>query len=132
MSRYEIINPEALGAPRGFNHGLLAAAGGRVLFVAGQIARDQAGRMASDFVGQFGRALGNVLTVVHKAGGTAADLGRLTIYVTDIGQYRSNLKALGEVYRRHMGNHYPAMALVEVSALVDPEALVEIEATGVV
>lgn len=131
MSRYQIINPETLGAPRGFNHGLLAAAGGRVLFVAGQIGRDGTGRMPDEFVGQFDRALGNTIEVVSKAGGTANDLGRLTIYVTDIGQYRASLKQLGEVYRRHMGNHYPAMALVQVAALVDPEALIEIEATGV-
>jgi enamine deaminase RidA (YjgF/YER057c/UK114 family) len=131
VSRYQIINPETLGAPRGFSHGLLAAAGGRILFVAGQIGRDGNGQMPGDFVGQFDRALGNTLEVVGKAGGAAGDLGRLTIYVTDIGQYRTSLKQLGEVYRRHMGTHYPAMALVEVAALVDPAALIEIEATGV-
>jgi enamine deaminase RidA (YjgF/YER057c/UK114 family) len=131
VSRYQVINPETLGAPRGFNHGLLAAAGGRLLFVAGQIGRDPAGRMSSDFVEQFDRALDNALAVVRKAGGVAGDLGRLTIYVTDIAQYRASLKQLGEVYRRHMGNHYPAMALVQVESLVDPEALIEIEATGV-
>lgn len=102
-----------------------------MLFVAGQIGRDLAGQMPADFVGQFDRALGNTLEVLKQAGGTADDLGRLTIYVTDIGQYRTSLKQLGGVYRRHMGSHYPAMTLVEVSALVDPEALIEIEATGV-
>lgn len=132
MIRHQIINPETLGAPRGFSHGLLARAGGRVLFVAGQIARDRAGRIPGEFVAQFDRALGHVLEVVQQAGGTANDLGRLTFYVTDIGEYRASLKQLGEVYRRHMGTHYPAMALVEVSALVDPEAMIEIEATGVV
>ncbi len=102
-----------------------------MLFVAGQIGRNQAGQIPADFVGQFDRALGHTLEVIRKAGGAAGDLGRLTIYVTDITQYRASLKQLGEVYRRHMGNHYPAMALVQVGALVDPEALIEIEATGV-
>jgi NAD(P)-dependent dehydrogenase (short-subunit alcohol dehydrogenase family) len=133
VSRYDIINPETLGAPAGYNHGLLTAPGGRLLFIAGQTARDEAGRVAAtDFVGQFNRALGNALEVVRKAGGGPTDIGRLTIYVTDIAQYRASLKLLGAVYRRHMGSHYPAMALVEVTALVDAEAMVEIEATAVV
>jgi len=133
VSRYDIINPETLGAPVGYNHGLLATAGGRLLFIAGQTARDEAGRVAAtDFVGQFNRALGNVIDVLRKAGGAPTDIGRLTIYVTDIAQYRASVKLLGAVYRRHMGSHYPAMALVEVTALVDAEAMVEIEATAVV
>lgn len=133
VSRYDIINPEILGAPSGFNHGLVAAPGGRLLFVAGQTARDKTGKVeATDFVSQFDRSLGNVLEVVHKAGGTASDIGRLTIYVTDIAQYRASVKLLGPVYRRQMGSHYPAMALVQVTALVDAQALVEIEATAVV
>ena len=85
----------------------------------------------SDFVAQFDQALGNVLAVLHAAGGVPSDLGRFTIYVTDMAQYRSSLKALGESYRRRMGSHYPAMALVEVKSLVDPHAVVEIEATAV-
>jgi enamine deaminase RidA (YjgF/YER057c/UK114 family) len=75
--------------------------------------------------------LGNVLVVLRDAGGEPGDIGRFTIYVTDIAQYRSSLKPLGEVYRRRMGTHFPAMALVEVKALVDPQAVVEIEATAV-
>ena len=131
--RFEIVNPEELGAPRGWNNGMLAPAGGRLLFIAGQTARDASGEVAAaDFVAQFDRALGNVLAVLRKAGGEAGDVGRLTIYVTDVAQYRSSLKPLGEVYRRRMGTHYPAMALVEVTSLVDPRAVVEIEATAVV
>jgi enamine deaminase RidA (YjgF/YER057c/UK114 family) len=86
---------------------------------------------AADFVSQFDRALGNVLAVVRQAGGEPEDIGRLTIYVTDIAQYRAGLKPLGDVYRRRMGTHYPAMALVEVKSLVDQAAVVEIEATAV-
>lgn len=130
--RFAIINPEELGAPRGWNNGLLAQARGRTLFIAGQTARDSAGQVpAADFVAQFDRSLGNVLAVLRHAGGQPEDIGRLTIYVTDMAQYRASLKPLGEVYRRRMGTHYPAMALVEVTSLVDPQAVVEIEATAV-
>jgi len=131
-SRLAIINPEELGAPRGWNNGMLAQAGGRTLFIAGQTARDGSGQVpAADFVSQFDRALGNVLAVLRQAGGEPGDIGRFTIYVTDMAQYRASLKPLGEVYRRRMGTHFPAMALVEVKALVDPQAVVEIEATAV-
>jgi NAD(P)-dependent dehydrogenase (short-subunit alcohol dehydrogenase family) len=131
-SRFAIINPEELGAPRGWNNGMLAAAGGRTLFIAGQTARDGSGRVpASDLVSQFDRALGNVLTVLRAAGGEPGHIGRFTIYVTDMAQYRASLKPLGEVYRRRMGSHFPAMALVEVTSLVDERAVVEIEATAV-
>ena len=130
--RFTIVNPAALGAPRGWNNGMLAHAGGRSLFVAGQTARDGSGKVPpSDFVSQFDAALGNVLAVLREAGGEPADIGRFTIYVSDMAQYRSSLKPLGEIYRRRMGTHYPAMALVEVTSLVDPQALVEIEATAV-
>jgi NAD(P)-dependent dehydrogenase (short-subunit alcohol dehydrogenase family)/enamine deaminase RidA (YjgF/YER057c/UK114 family) len=131
-SRFVIINPEELGAPRGWNNGMLAQAGGRMLFIAGQTARDSSGQVpAADFASQFDRALGNVLAVLRQAGGEPGDIGRFTIYVTDMPQYRASLKPLGEVYRRRMGNHFPAMALVEVKSLVDPQAVVEIEATAV-
>jgi enamine deaminase RidA (YjgF/YER057c/UK114 family) len=131
-SRFTIINPEELGAPRGWNNGMLARAGGRVLFIAGQTARDGSGRVpASDFVSQFDQALSRVLTVLRQAGGVPEDIGRLTIYVTDVSGYRAALEPLGAVYRRLMGTHYPAMALVEVKGLVDERAVVEIEATAV-
>ena len=130
--RLAIINPEELGAPRGWSNGMLAPAGGRLLFIAGQTARDGSGQVAAaDFVSQFDRALGNVLAVVRGAGGEVGDIGRFTIYVTDMAQYRASLKPLGEVYRHRMGTHFPAMALVEVTSLVDAHALVEIEATAV-
>jgi NAD(P)-dependent dehydrogenase (short-subunit alcohol dehydrogenase family)/enamine deaminase RidA (YjgF/YER057c/UK114 family) len=131
-SRFAIINPEELGAPKGWNNGMLAPPGGRILFIAGQTARDRSGRVAGgDFVAQFDRALGNVLAVLRQAGGKPGDIARFTIYVTDIAQYRASLEPLGEAYRRRMEKHFPAMALVEVTALVDERALVEIEATAV-
>ena len=129
--RFTIVNPEALGAPRGWNNGMLARGAGRTLFVAGQTARDASGRVPPvDFVTQFDRALANVLAVLGAAGGEPRDIGRFTIYVTEMAQYRGSLEPLGEVYRKRMGTHYPAMALVEVRSLVDPNAVVEIEATA--
>jgi enamine deaminase RidA (YjgF/YER057c/UK114 family) len=127
-----IVNPESLGEPRGWSHGMLAPAGGRFLFVAGQTAREpDGGVVPGGFVAQFERALGRVLDVVREAGGEPRDVARMTIYVTDLTEYRGSLGPLGEAWRRHMGRHYPAMALVEVRGLVDEGALLEIEATAV-
>lgn len=129
---FTIFNPDTLEQPRGWNHGMLGPAGGRVLFVAGQTGRTASrGPAPADFVRQFEDALANVLAVVREAGGSPAAVGRFTIYVTDVATYRASLKPLGDAYRRQMGRHYPAMALVQVAALVDPDALVEIEATAI-
>ncbi len=129
---FQIINPESLGAPKGWNNGLLAPAGGRVLFVAGQDARDASGNVtATGIVDQFAQVFDNLLTVVREAGGQPEHIGRLTIYVTDLEAYVTNLKPIGEAYRKRMGRHYPAMALVEVKALMESNALIEVEATAV-
>ena len=131
-----VINPRELDAPKGFSHGVLAAADGRVLFVAGQTAaRDEHGvepAIRTDFVSQFSLALDRTLAVVREAGGGPEDIGRMTIYTTDMQAYLSSRGQLGAVYREAMGSHYPAMALVEVTDLVDDGAIVEIEATAVV
>lgn len=130
--KFEIINPETLGAPRGFNHGLLAPSG-RTLFVAGQPAVDASGRVLDEgFVEQFGTALDRVLAVVREAGGDPTSIGRMTIYVTSRSDYLAAREELGRAYRERMGSHFPAMTLVEVSALVDEGAVVEIEATAVI
>jgi enamine deaminase RidA (YjgF/YER057c/UK114 family) len=130
---FEIVNPKSLAAPRGFNHGMLAPPGGRLLLVAGQAGWPPGSTGAPDgFVAQFGRALDQTLAVVREAGGAPSDVGRLTVYVTDLAAYRASLKALGEAWRARFGAHYPAMALVEVHGLVDPGAVVEIEATAVI
>jgi enamine deaminase RidA (YjgF/YER057c/UK114 family) len=127
-----IVNPPELGTPRGFAHGVITPPGGRLLFVAGQTAIDESGRIASDDIThQFDRALERVLAVVRAAGGEPAHIARMTVYVTDIARYRASRPALGDVWRRHMGAHYPAMALVQVVELVDKGAAVEIEATAV-
>ena len=129
---FEIVNPPALGAPRGWNHGMLAPCGGRLLFVAGQAGWESgASGHPPGLVEQFARALDKVLAVVAEAGGRPENVGRLTVYVTDLAAYREGLKPLGEAWRARFGKHYPAMALVEVHGLVDRGALVEIEATAV-
>lgn len=129
---FVLVNPPELGAPRGFAHGVLAPAGGRVLFVAGQNAADPATRIATGaFVEQFERSLSRVLAVVRAAGGEPEHVARMTVYVTSIDEYRGSRSTLRDVWRRYMGGHYPAMALVQVVALVDEAATVEIEATAV-
>ena len=135
---FEIRNPEELGRPRGWNNGMLGPAGGRVLFVAGQIgvggdgAGDDGAGGASPLARQFGAALANVVSVVEAAGGEVADVGRLTIYVTDMEAYRGALAEVGAEYGNVFGKHFPAMALVAVSDLVHPRAVVEVEATAVI
>jgi len=130
---YEHINPEELGAPSGWTNGMLAPAGGRLLFVAGQTAGGPDGKITTDdFVEQIGIALDRVLAVVRDAGGSAEDIGRITWFVTDIDAYRSKLQEIGAVYRSRMGRHFPAMALLHVSGLVDPHAQVELEVTAVI
>ena len=130
---FDIFNPAVLGEPKGWSNGLLAPSGGRVLFIAGQTARGPSGHIESeDFVEQFALALDHVLTVVREAGGEPVHVGRMTIFVTDLKSYRASLTGLGHTYQTRMGRHYPAMALVEVSGLVDAGAVVEIEATAVI
>ena len=130
--RFEVINPEALGAPKGWNNGLLAPREGRLLFIAGQAGWEE-GTPGNppDFAGQFARAMDKVLSVLRAAGGAPTDLARVTMYVTDLEAYRASRKAIGEAWRERLGKHFPAVALVEVSGLVDPGAVVEIEATAV-
>ena len=132
MITLRAINPEELGAPRGYSNGMLATAAGRLLFVAGQVAWD--GRqelVGATFAEQFGRALANVVAVVRAAGGEPHHLGRLTIYVIDREEYVAELEAVGRAYRELMGRHYPAMSLVEVAGLLEPGAKIEIEGTAV-
>jgi len=125
---FTFINPESLGAPRGYSNGVLTEPGGRLLFIAGQIAWDAQQQIISDdFVAQFDQALANVITVVNEAGGTAEQIARLVIYVTDKAEYKKRTREIGDSYRARMGKHYPAMALVEVKSLLDDKARVEIE-----
>jgi len=129
---FKLINPETLGSPRGYSNGVLTDAGGRLLFVAGQVGWDKHQKIVSgNFVEQFDRALANVLAVVTEAGGSSDQVARLVLYVTDKKEYQVHLKEVGESYRARMGKHFPAMVLVEVKGLLDDKAKVEIEAVAV-
>lgn len=127
-----IINPEALGQPRGYSNGILFE-GGSLLFIAGQVGWDRDSRIVSDdFAEQFAQSLENVLAVVRRAGGKPENIGRLLIFVTDKAEYATRLRDVGSAYRQLMGKHFPAMTLVEVSSLLEPHAKVEIEALAVI
>jgi len=113
--------------PKGYANGRIGH--GAVLHVAGQVGWTPDGKFHStDLIEQFGRALDNVMAIVHAAKVRATDIAEMTIYVTDIAAYRAARKELGPIWRARMGSHYPAMALVAVSALVEPDAIVEIQA----
>jgi enamine deaminase RidA (YjgF/YER057c/UK114 family) len=130
--KMSIINPEAVGQPRGYSNGILCE-GGSLLFVAGQVGWDRDRRFVSDdFANQFAQALENVLAVVREAGGGPENIARLLIFVTDKEEYTSRLRDIGSAYRQLMGKHFPTMSLVEVRGLVEHLAKVEIEATAVI
>jgi enamine deaminase RidA (YjgF/YER057c/UK114 family) len=129
---FKLINPESLGAPSGYSNGLLADAGGKLLFIAGQIAWNAKQQIVSDdFVEQFDKALENVIAVVSASGGKPDNIVRLVIYVTNKLEYRSRTRDVGACYRKHMGKHFPAMVLVQVAGLLDDAAKVEIEGIAV-
>jgi enamine deaminase RidA (YjgF/YER057c/UK114 family) len=116
-------------APKGYANGRIGR--GPALHIAGQIGWTLQGKFeAKDLVGQFAQALDNVMAVLAVAHGHADDIAEMTIYVTDIELYRQARKQIGPIWKARMGNHYPAMALVAVSALVEPEAVVEIQAVA--
>jgi enamine deaminase RidA (YjgF/YER057c/UK114 family) len=129
--KLDVINPDSLATPRGYSHGVRGH--GDFVFVAGQIGWNREGRMVSaDFVAQFAQALENVLEVVWAAGGSPESVARMVVYVTDKQEYLQRVKQVGEAWRKHMGRHYPAMALVEVKGLVEDDARIEIEAVALV
>jgi enamine deaminase RidA (YjgF/YER057c/UK114 family) len=126
---HTIIHPEGWKPAKGYANGVLAEDG--TLYVGGQIGwtADQVFE-AHDFIGQMEQALQNIREVVEAAGGVPEDITRLTWYVTDKKTYLAHQREVGEGYRKVMGRHFPAMTMVVVSALVEDEALLEIEATA--
>ncbi len=127
----QILQPPGWARARGFSNGI--AASGKLVFIAGQVGWTGEGEwQARDFAGQFKQALANVLAVLAEAGGKPQHLVRLTWYVLDKREYLNALKPVGEAYRELMGRHYPTMAVVQVSGLVEDEARLEIEATAVI
>ena len=129
----QIVLPAGWPRPRGYSQAIRVPAGRELVFVAGQVGWDEQARFAAqDFVPQFEQALRNCVRVVEAAGGAASDVVRLTLYCRDRREYAERLAEVGAAYRRVMGAHYPAMSLVEVAALLEPAARVEIEATAAV
>jgi enamine deaminase RidA (YjgF/YER057c/UK114 family) len=126
---HTVLQPPGWPRPKGFANGIRAR--GEMVFVGGMIGADSQGRFAEGFVAQTQQALKNIAEVLAQAGGAPEHIVRLTWYVRDMNEYLADLAALGTAYRAVMGRHYPAMAVVEVSRLVEPKARVEIEATAV-
>ena len=127
----QILQPPGWVHPKGYANGI--AAHGRLVFVAGQVGWNAQGELAAqDFVGQAEQALRNIVAVLAEAGARPEHVVRLTWYVTDKHEYLASSRALGEVYRRVIGRHFPAMTAVAVAGLVEEGAKVEIEATAVV
>jgi enamine deaminase RidA (YjgF/YER057c/UK114 family) len=124
-----VLQPPGWPQPRGFAYGIRAR--GEMVFVAGMIGQDERGRFAEGFVAQTKQALANIATVLAQAGASPQHIVRLTWYVRDMDEYLADPQALGAAYREIMGRHFPAMAVVEVNRLVEPQARIEIEATAV-
>lgn len=131
-SPHRIVNPAGLAPPAGFSHAVVAAPG-RLVHLGGQTAHDGQGRLvATDLVGQFDAAAGNLVRALDAAGAEPGHLVALTIFTTDGAAYRAALRDLGAAYRRHLGTHYPATSWFEVAGLFDPAALVELVGVAVV
>jgi enamine deaminase RidA (YjgF/YER057c/UK114 family) len=130
MTDLTILQPPGWPVPRGYSNGI--AGTGRVVMIGGQIGWDENGRFAEGFVAQAAQALRNILAVLREAGGRPENIARLTWYVVDIEEYRQCLPALASAYRDSLGRWYPAMTLVQVAALAERNARVEIEATAII
>ena len=123
--------PPGWPRPKGYSNAV--AARGRVIFTAGVVGWNEEERFAeSTLAGQVAQALRNIVAILACDGAEPKNIARLTCYVTSIDEYRASLREIGTAWKAIMGSHYPAMALVEVVRLVEPEAKVEIEATAVV
>lgn len=129
---HTVIQPPGWAPPKGYSNGIVAT--GRMLFTGGLVGWDPTNptpTFSERFEDQFEQALANVMAVVKTAGGQAEDIVRMTAYVTDKREYLGALKAIGAAWKKHLGRHFPAMALVQVVALVEDRAKIEIEATAV-
>jgi enamine deaminase RidA (YjgF/YER057c/UK114 family) len=128
----QILQPPGWARAKGFSNGI-SVKGGTTVYIAGQVGWTGEGKwQARTFAGQFRQALQNILAVLAEANGKPEHLVRLTWYVIDKREYLSALKEVGAAYRELMGRHYPVMAVVQVSGLVEDEARLEIEATAVI
>ena len=125
-----VLQPKGWPQPKGYANGIKAR--GDIVFVGGMIGWDEHGRFAADFVGQARQLLNNIVAVLAEGGAAPQHIVRMTWYVRDMDEYLNARPALGQVYREVMGEHFPAMSLVAVTRLVEPQARLEIETTAVV
>ncbi|MEU3020407.1 MULTISPECIES: RidA family protein [unclassified Nocardiopsis] len=131
-SPHTLVNPPELGPTPGFSHAVVPAPG-RTVHLSGQIGSGPDGALAAGpLPDQFGVALANVVTALRACGGAPEHLVSLTIYTTDVPGYRAATREIGRAYRAHLGRHYPAMALLGVVELFEPDALVELVGVAVV
>jgi enamine deaminase RidA (YjgF/YER057c/UK114 family) len=129
----EIVTAPELAPPVGYAHAVVGAPGGRTVHLGGQTALGADGAIhGATLAEQFDVAAGNVLAALRAAGGAPEDLVQMLVFVTDVAEYKASLPALGEVWKRHFGRRYPALALLGVSALFDDAARVELVATAVI
>ncbi len=131
MSDHRFLNPGDMAPARGFSHGALPGEG-RTLYIAGQTGHYLDLTIDDGLVDQFAQACRSVARVIDEAGGEPGDLVSMTIYTTEIQGYRDNLEPIGAAYRKTFGKHFPPMALIGVSELVDPKAVVELVCVAVV
>lgn len=131
MTRHNLFNPSDMPPASGFSYGALSDPG-RLLHIAGLTGHAPDGSLADDLVVQFGAACEAVAKVIGEAGGQPDDLVSMTIYTTDIVEYRGRLSELGSVYRAVFGKHYPPMALLGIDELFDPRAMIELVCVAVV
>jgi enamine deaminase RidA (YjgF/YER057c/UK114 family) len=124
-----VLHPAAWPRPKGYSSAMLGA--GTFVLLSGQVGWDARGTFAEGFVGQTEQALRNILAVLAEAKAGPEHIARMTWYVTDLVAYRASAKPLGAVWRAVMGRNFPAMSVIGVSALVEPQAVVEIEAIAV-
>lgn len=129
---FELLDPTGLESPIGYAH-VAKITGGTVVHVAGQAPFDSKGQVVGkgDFVGQFAQVIRNLKTAIDAAGGEPRNYAVLTIYITDLQAYLRNKKSLGSVYKEVFGRHFPAITLVEVKSLYNPECMVEISGVAV-
>ena len=134
MTRLHTIDVPGWKSPKGYSNGIVAPSGARLLAIAGQVAWDAEERLVGpgDFAAQFRQALSNVVEILRVAGGRPEQLLQMTIYVTDTELYRSATKPVGVAWKELVGRHWPAMALVQVAALLEEGALVEIQALAAI
>jgi len=128
----QVLQPPGWARPKGFSNGI-AVRGGTTVYIAGQVGWTAEERFEQkSFAGQFRQALANIVAVLAQAGGRPEHLVRLTWYVIDKQEYLASLREVGAAYREIIGRHYPTMAVVQVTGLIEGEARLEIEATAVI